>query len=104
MGIAEDRCVRKRDTYNETRKYWLLHEVLLENRINLLQLRISAIERLKLRREDIEFGKVSDVEMKLAYGADSLYSRYYVSISSIADDVCTDTMESVKRYWRRYLN
>ena len=65
-------------------------------------MKLSAIERLKLRRKDIEIGKISDVEIKLDVFLSGASFMCYSSNDDIRYDSCDDSLEWVKERWRRY--
>ena len=100
--LSEDRANKKRETYIETRKYWHFQFKSIDHKITSVKLKLAAIERLKLRREDTEIGKISDVEINLNGVLSGASFRCYSSNDDIRYDNCDDSLEWVKEYWRRY--
>ena len=73
----------------------------LDHKISLLQLQQSAIARLNLRREDIDYLKLSDVEMRLDCGLIYSSMKCYTSMEEIntSDD---DIVGGIKSQWLKY--
>ena len=73
----------------------------LDHKISLLQLQQSAIARLNLRREDIDYLKLSDVEMRLDCGLIYSSMKSYTSMEEInnSDD---DIVGGIKSQWLKY--
>ena len=100
--LSEDRANRKRETYKESRKYWHYRFKSIDHKIVSVAMKLAAIERLKLRREDIDIGKISDIEIKLDGFLSGVSFRCYSSHDDIRYDSCDDSLEWVKDHWRRY--
>ena len=100
--LSEDRTNKKRETYIETRKYWHYQYKSIDNKITSVKLKFAAIERLKLRREGTDIGKISNVEINLNGVLSGVSVRCYSSNDDISYNNCDDSHEWVKEHWRKY--
>ena len=68
-------------------------------------MKLSAANRLNLRREDINFGKLTNFQFNASCGVSmsSFAIKYYDSVGDLSKIPVTDSLASVKRHWEYYL-
>ena len=94
-----------RSTLKEAKKYWEMILASSSQKMDDCSLSLDALNRLKLRRDDIDIGKLTDIEFKESCGISmsSFRFKYYDSIGNLNDAEVHDSLECVKHQWGSYL-
>ena len=68
-------------------------------------MKLSAANRLNLRREDIDFDKLTNFQFRASCGVpmSSFAIKYYDSVGDLSKIAVAESLASVKRHWEYYL-